>query len=203
MQREPTESAVPTEFDPGLFWDTHKVKIIALVAAIIFGIVLTATFKVAESRKILASRAMLLSASTASEYQALIDQFPGTIAAGNAHLPLAASQREDGKFDEAIATLQSFIDNYPDHPLVGGAKLAIGATQEAAGRPDEAMATFKQAVTEYPGSYGASASMLAEATLLRNEGKSEEARRIYEDLASQFPESYMAQMAQAELRLLK
>jgi tol-pal system protein YbgF len=199
----PVENIVPSEFDPGHFWDQHKGKVLLYGGLLLVALLISVIYQVTEHRKLAASRAMLASATSAAEYAEVIEKFGGTMAAANAHLLLAASQREEGKFDEAIATLEDFLKAHPDHPLAGGALLSIGETQEAAGRGDEALATYQETAAKYPDSYGAPASLLAEAALLRNDGKTDEARRIYEDLISQFPESYMAQQAQQELRFLK
>lgn len=197
------ENVVPSEFDPGQFWDQYKGKILLYGGLILVALLISVIFQVTEYRKLTASRAALATATDAAGYQAVIDDFGGTMAAGNAHLLLAASQRGEKKFDDAIATLQSFLKSHPDHPLAGGALLSVGETQEAAGRSDEAIATYKEVVAKYSDSYGAPASLLAEAAILKNDGKKEEAQRIYEDVVSQFPESYMAQQAQQELRFLK
>ena len=199
----PVENVVPSEFDPGHFWEQHKSKILLYGGLFLVALLISVIYQVAEHRKVTASRAALASASSESDYREVIEKFGDTMAAGNAHLLLAASQRDAKNYDEAIATLGSFLEAHPDHPLAGGALLSIGETQEAAGRADEALATYRDTVVKYPDSYGAPASMLAEATLLKNDGKTDEARRMYENLISQFPESYMAQQAQMELRFLK
>ena len=197
------ENVTPSEFDPGHFWEHHKGKILLYGGILLVALLISAIYQVNEHRKLAGSRAALASASTAEEYAAVIEKFGGTMSAGNAHLLLAASQREEKKYDEAIATLESFLKAYPDHPLAGGALLSIGEIQEVAGRTDEALATYKETVEKYPDTYGAPAAMMAEATFFKNSGKTDDARRVFEDLVSQFPDSYMSMQAEAELRFLK
>jgi hypothetical protein len=126
MATHSAENSIPAEFDAGVFWITYKTRIITFAALLIVALLLVATFQMAQHRKATYSRELLNSSSTPSEYQMVIDRYPGTMAAGNAHLLLAAKQREEGKYEDAIATLESFVRNYPDHPLVGGAELSIG-----------------------------------------------------------------------------
>jgi tol-pal system protein YbgF len=203
MATHSAENSIPAEFDAGVFWITYKTRIITFAALLIVALLLVATFQMAQHRKATYSRELLNSSSTPSEYQMVIDRYPGTMAAGNAHLLLAAKQREEGKYEDAIATLESFVRNYPDHPLVGGAELSIGETQRAAKQREKALETFETTASKYRDSYGAPAAMLAEASIYIADGKSEDARRVLEDLISQFPESYMVHQAQAELRSLK
>ena len=203
MSSHAAESAVPAEFDFGVFWNQHRTKIIALASLVVIGLILFAVFRVMEHRKATSARKLLLSATTPTGYQSVIEKYPGTMAAANAHLLLAAQQREEKKFGEAIGTLESFLSKYPDHPLAGGARLSLGETQRAANQREEALQTFQATTNQYPDSYGAPAAMLAEASMFLTEGKTEEARRVLEDLVSQFPESFMAQQAQIELRSLK
>ena len=203
MSSQAAESSVPAEFDFGVFWNRHRTKIIALGSLVVIGLILFAVFQVMEHRKAASARNLLLSARTPTGYQSVIEKYPGTMAAANARLLLAAQQREEHKFEEAIGTLESFIKNHPEHPLIGGARLSLGETQRAANQREEALQTFQMTTTQYPDSYGAPAAMLAEASMFLSDGKTEEARHVLEDLVSQFPESFMAQQAQIELRGLK
>ena len=203
MSTKAAENSVPADFDLGAFWNQHKTKIIALALLVIVGLVLVATFKLVEHRKASSARDLLHSATTPTGYQSVIDKYPGTMAAANAHLLLAAEQRQEEKYEEAIETLESFMEKYPDHPLIGGARLSLGETQMAANQREKALQTFQATAAQFRDSYSAPAAMLEEASMYLTDGKPDEARRVLEDLISQFPESFMAQQAKIELRNLK
>src|SRR5438067_9847104 len=90
-------------FDPQLFWEEHKSKIILYGTLLIVALVIFAIYEATAESRAKAAGAMLARASKAEDYKALIEKYPRTIAAGNACLMLAKAQRDEKKYDDAIA----------------------------------------------------------------------------------------------------
>lgn len=198
-----TDSTSEPGFEPALFWDLHKAKIIIYGLLVVAALAGYGIFHFNATRKAAHAQAMLATASKADDYRAVISTFPRTAEAANATLLLAAELRKSSKFDEALALLRSFPDLYPKSPLASGAALSLANTLQAQGKNDEAIEAFQSVYSRYSTSYSAPLAMLARAGLLKSMGKTEEARRGYENLIAQHPESYVTPEAREQLRLLK
>ncbi len=201
----PTTTPPPadTGFDPLVFWIQHKTKIVLLVGLLVVGL---ATFAVSEyirTKKNTSAQELFAKADSADAFRKVIAEFPGTAAAGNAHLKLAEKLREEGKFDESTATLRTFIEKYPEHQLISGAWTSIAANLEAQGKADEALSTYQKVSTGYANSFSAPVALLAQARMLVAQGKIEDARRLYEQVMSQYQDNIAAQQAAQEIRRLK
>lgn len=191
-----------TGFDPQIFWDLHKGKIVAYGALLIVALVLFAVYQFTTQQRLTAASALLAQAHSAEDYQHLIDQYPHTVAAGNAALLLGQQLRHDKKYDKSAATLQKFTQDAPNHPLISGGWLSLAETQEAQGKMDEAKATYQEVTARFPDSYSAPIAAFELASLLKAQGHAEEARHAYENLVAQYRDSYFAQEAMREMRML-
>lgn len=198
-----TDSTPEPGFEPALFWELHKTKIIIYAVILIVALAGFGVFQVSSSRAAAETRAMLANASSADDYRAIISKFPGSAEAGNATLLLAADLRKKGEFDKALELLRSFSDLYPTHSFASGALLSIAETLRAQGKTNEAIDAYQNVYSRYSTSFSAPAAMLARASLLRASGKIEEARRGYENMIAQYPESALVSEAREQLRLLK
>ncbi len=200
----PTDSEIPVTsgFEPQIFWDAHKSKIIVYGALLIGALLIFSIYQYTTSQRLEASGTLFAQAKTAADYQAVIDKYPHTISAGNASLLLAKVLRDEKKYDEAVATLRKFTQDFPDHPLVSTGWLSLAETLEVQGKTAEADSTFQQVTAKFPDSYSAPIAALEEANSLRIRGKNEEARVAYENILTQYRESYCAQEATRDLRLL-
>jgi TolA-binding protein len=198
----PTETAPDTGFDPVLFWQLHKTKIIIYAVLILAGLAVFAAYQLTTEKTKADARRAFADAKSGEKYREVAKKYPGTVAAGNAQLLLAEQLRKDRKYDDAIATLRDFIKASPQHPLASSAWLSLGETLEAAGNTDEALDTYQQTASKFPESYAAPIAAMARADLLKGKGKPEEAKQSYENIVSQFPESMFANEAKERLRLL-
>jgi TolA-binding protein len=197
-------AAIPqTEFDPQIFWDQHKNKIIIYGGLFIVALIIWAISEYTSHARAAAASAMLAHASKAEDYKALIEKYPRSVAAGDASLLLGKQQRDEKKYDDAIATLRNFTEKSPEHPLVHAGLLSLAETLQAQGKIDEALSTYQQVATKYPDSYSAPIATLAQASLLKSQGKTEDARRIYENFIGQFQDSTFTQEAMRELKLMR
>jgi TolA-binding protein len=189
--------------DREVFWERYKkevmaVLILALLAGAGFG-----GYKIYSDRQANAAASMLASARTATDFQKVISDYPGTAAGGSAYLLLADAQRNEKKFGEANATLQTFLDKFPKHELVGTARLAIAGNLEALGKKDEALAAYQRLVATDPKGFTAPVALYSQIHLLKEKKQIEEARKVCETIMTQYRESRLAPDAAYQLRLLK
>ncbi len=198
----PPAAAIEPGFDPLVFWIQHRAKIVLFGGLLIVAL---ATFGVSEflrHQKLDGARQLFAAAKTAEEYRKVIAEYPGTTAAGDAHLLLASELRKEGKLEESSALLRTFTTQYPEHQLLSGGWTSLAANLEAEGKADEALAMYQKVSASYAGSFSAPVALMAEARLLREKGKKEEARKVYEQVAKTYAESPVAQQVAAEMRLL-
>jgi TolA-binding protein len=199
----PTTPPAETGFDPLVFWFHHQAKILILAGLFLVAMAAYGVFEWTRMHKLASSAEVFSSAKTDDDFRKIISDYPGTPAAGNAHLMLANQLRNEGKLDDSSSILREFIDKYPKHELISGAWTSLAANQEAQGKIDEALATFQKVSTTYTTSYSAPVALLAEARILKTKGKTDEARRIYEQIMTQYQDNIIAQQAAMENRQLK
>lgn len=185
-------------FDPVEFWYLHKTKILGLLVLFVLALTAYAVQQLMERSERVASTRAFSAAKTIADFKKVIADHEGTVAAANAQLRLAELQRNEGKFDEATATLKQFVAQHPEHPMISGAWLSIGANQEAMGKADDALGSYQKVVTAYPLSYAAPLALLAQARLYKAKGQNDLAKRSYEQIVTQFQNSDFAQQALRE-----
>jgi TolA-binding protein len=202
---DPTTTTPPadTGFDPLVFWIQHRSKILLLTGLFVTALAVYAFSEIMRSRTNTASRQLLASAQSEEGLRKVIAKYPRTVAAGDAHLLLAAKLRDEAKLDESTTTLRTFLEKFPEHPLVSGAWTSIAANLEAQGKADEALATYQKVSTGYANSFSAPAALMAQARLLASKEKPDEAKRIYEQVMTQYQDNLFAQQAAQEIRRLK
>jgi TolA-binding protein len=197
------EEIIEAGFDPLYFWDQYRQVILLAGGIILLGLVGFGIYEYNVSQRIAAAGAALAEASTEDDYRAVMDKYPGTVAAGNASLFLGAKLRQDRKYDDSLQVLQDFMDKYPNHPLLPAGDLSYAETLEAQGKVDDALARYEEVAAKYPDSYSAPVAVIAQANILKVQGKIDEARRLYENFVAQFPDSIFTQEAMAEMHMLR
>lgn len=202
-QTSSASAAAPAGFDPLVFWVQHRQKVVLLAVLFVAAMVIYFASEFVRTRKLEASAHALAEAKDDAAWRKVSSDFPGTAAAGDAHLLLAESLRKAGKNDEAVATLREMIDQYPAHPLISGAWTSLAATQEAMGKMDEALSTYQKVSTTYATSFSAPVALLGQARIFKSKGKVDEARRLFDQVINQYPESLFAQQATRESQQLK
>jgi len=203
MSTPAEELPIETGFDIFAFWEEYQAKIILAAVLLVVAVGGYVTFEVAATRKAANAESALAKADSIEQLQAVVKDYSGSIAAGNASVLLGGKLRDEKKYDESLAVLREFIEKNPTHPLVGGALLSIGTTLEAQGKDTEALETYQQIATKYNDSYSAPLALMAQANIQRAKGKTADARRSYESLVSLFPESLLSQQAMQEMKMLK
>lgn len=198
-----TTPPADTGFDPLVFWIQHRNKILLLAGLFVIALGAFALSEYVRRRTNNSAQELFAAANTPEGFRKVIAEYPGTIAAGNAHLMLAEKLRQEGKLDESTATLRAFVEKYPKHPLLSGAWTSIAANLEAQGKADEALSTYQKVSTIYANTFSGPAALMAQARLFEAKGKTEEARRTYEQVMTQYQDNVAAQQAAQEIRRLK
>ncbi len=202
-QTTPATPPPKDEFDLLVFWMQHQRKVIAIASLLAVALLVFLAAEFLRIQKLTGSARALSTATDETALRKVLSDYPGTAAAGEAHLLLAERLRKAGKLDEAATTLRAFIDKSPEHPLISGAWTSLAATQEMQGKTDEALSTYQRVSTSFSTSFSAPVALLGQARIFKQKGKTEDARRIYDQVINQFPETLFSGLASRENQLLK
>ncbi|HSP45724.1 MAG TPA: tetratricopeptide repeat protein [Chthoniobacterales bacterium] len=192
-----------TTLDREVFWERYKKEVMAVLILALLAGAGYAGYKIYSDHRANLAASMLASSTTATDFQKVISEYPGTSAGGSAYLLLADSQKNEKKFTEANTTLQAFLDKFPKHELAGTARLAIAGNLEALGNKDEALAAYQRLVAIDPQGFTAPVALYSQIHLFKDKKQIEEARRVCETIMTQYRESRLAADAAYQLRLLK
>lgn len=192
-----------TGFDPVTFWYAHKTKIIIYATALILAALGFAYYEIHRQTELTDARMAFAKAATEDDYRQVVQNYPGTVVAGDATLLLAEKLRDAKKYDEAISALQNMIDHLPSHPMIDGAWLSLAATYNAQGKPDQARDTYQQIATKFADRYSAPLALFSIAEIFNAQGRVDDAKTAYENVKSQFPDSVFASQALVKLQSLK
>src|SRR5215210_4187279 len=149
MPTQPDTTVPHAGFEPQIFWEEHKSKVILYGALLLVALAIYAFYEYSSQQRVAAAGAALASASKPEDYRQIVEKYPRTIAAGNAHLMLANALRDEKKYDESASLLHTFTEKFPQHPLAHAGWLSLAETLEAQGKTDEAMSTYLQVQTKY------------------------------------------------------
>jgi outer membrane protein assembly factor BamD (BamD/ComL family) len=195
-------------FDPELFWALHKQKIILgaiLVMAILLGGGAFLGFQVVQGQK---SAAAYADADSVDAWRTLIKQYPGSNAAGNAYLRIAAQLKTDGKYSDSDAAYDAFVREYPAHPLVAGGYMGLASNAELEKDLPKALKYYKQITDQFGTSYEAPMALFHQGRLTEAEAKGQakesslgnlqQARTLFETVVNRYPGSIAAELAGPE-----
>jgi tetratricopeptide (TPR) repeat protein len=187
-----------TSINREVFWVLHGKKIViaslvALLVLIVFGAYIG--WQTLQSTKAEAAYGL---ATNVEGWQKVVDGFPGSIAAGNALLRIAAQQSSDGHYPDADKTYQRFVREYPKHPFAVNGLMGLATNAEAENKPDEAIKDYAEIAAKYGTTYLAPMALLSQARLTEGKGQLKEARQLYEMVVQRYPQSVIAQIASVE-----
>jgi outer membrane protein assembly factor BamD (BamD/ComL family) len=209
---EPTQP-VPT-FDPEIFWEFHKKKIIlgAIVALLVLigggGYVL---FQTIQNQK---AAAAFSSAGSIDGWKAVINQFPSSVAAGNSYLRIAGQLRSDGKYQDSDGAYDTFVHQFPKHPLLVTAYMGLAANAELEKDARKALDHYKKITDQFGSSFEAPMALynqgrlteeIATATDQSKEASQSglrQAQTLFESVVTRYPTSIAAQIAEPEAKRL-
>ena len=187
-----------SSFDPEVFWALHKQKIV-LGAVLAVLILLAGSIYIGLQAIQTQNAEKAYSAAQSIEaWQALIQQFPTSVAAGNAYLRIGAKEAEDGKYAESDTAYETFIRQFPKHPLSVDGYMGLAANAELEKNPDKALGYYRQVATLFGNSFQAPMALFHEARITAAKGQLKEAQALYESIVQRFPQSTVAGIASRE-----
>jgi tetratricopeptide (TPR) repeat protein len=187
-----------SSFNQEVFWALHGKKVIWASIAVVIVLIAGGAYIGWQAFQSAQAQAAYDSAASIDSWQSVVDHFPGSVAAGNALLRIAAQQSIDGHFSDSDKTYQRFIREYPKHPFAVNGLMGLGSNAETEAKPEEALTYYVDIGKKFPTTYLAPVALLNQARLTEGKGQLEEARRLYELLVQRYPQSMLAQMASGE-----
>lgn len=145
----------------------------------------------------------LMQANTATDLQAVIDNFGTTSSAPLAIMELAQKEFNASKIQEADALYKNFLKKYPKHAMAPQAQLNQITCLEANGKYQEASTQFGKFAKDNASSSLAPVALISQARCLTNISKFDEAKQTYEDLIVSYPQTSWAQEAEFKIKTLQ
>jgi len=122
-------------------------------------------------------------ASTASQLNEILGQFPGTKAAELAAFKIARAQYDAGQYAEADDSYAAFLKNHPKHFMAPAAQLGRIHCREAIGQFEDALAEYRRFAALNPAQTAlVITARLGEARCLRQTDNPADALALYENL---------------------
>jgi len=187
-----------SSFDPEVFWALHKQKIVLGAALAVLVLVCGSIYFGLQAIQTQGAERAYSAAQSVEAWQAVIREYPNSVAAGNAYLRIGVKLREDGKYSESDSTYDTFVRRFPKHPLVVNGYMGLAANAESEKNPDKALEYWKQVATLFGNSFQAPMALLNEARIITAKGQLKEAQALYESIVQRFPESTAAGIASRE-----
>ena len=186
--------------------DRHRTKILAAIAlgAIVFcGILVGAQVK---KQKHLEAAAAYTSAASKGEIAALdgvLVDFPGSIPAGNALLSKADLQIDQGKPEDARATLVRFVSEFKSHPRYPQGLFAMANVYHTSGDAEKAKSYYEQAITAQPDGEITPLARIRLGDLALEAGDTKTADQRYQESYTLHPGNPFFEYAEEKIALLK
>ena len=147
--------------------------------------------------------AALLQASSAYDYENILDDYGSTPSAPLALMGLARQTFNAGQYEEADALYSKFLKKYSKHEMAVQAEFNQITCREAQGQIGDAHLLYGEFVKNHKDSYLAPLAMIAQARCLESLSLLADAKQVYEDLVFSYPGSSWAQMAEANLTVVE
>ena len=176
-------------FDPEIFWALHKQKILAAAVVLILLLFGGSIYFGLQAVKTQKAQAAYAAADSIEGWQALIREFPDSIAAGDSYLRIGQKMREDGKYSESDTAYDSFVHRFPKHPLLVTGYMGLAANAELEHHLDKALDEYKEVGTQFSSSYMAPMALFQQARLAETKGELKEAQQLFESIVRRYPES--------------
>jgi tetratricopeptide (TPR) repeat protein len=176
-------------FDPEIFWALHKQKILAAAVVLILLLFGGSIYFGLQAVKTQKAEAAYAAADSIEGWQAVIREFPDSIAAGDSYLRIGQKMREDGKYSESDTAYDSFVHRFQKHPLLVTGYMGLAANAELENHLDKALNEYKEVGTQFGSSYMAPMALFQQARLAETKGALKEAQQLFESIVRRYPES--------------
>jgi outer membrane protein assembly factor BamD (BamD/ComL family) len=176
-------------FDPEIFWVVHKQKILVgaiLLIVLLLGSAIYIGLQAINTQK---AQAAYAAADSVETWQAVIREFPDSMAAGNSYLRIGAKLREEGKYPESDAAYETFVRHFTKHPLLVTGYMGLAANAELENHPEKALDNYRLVATQFSNSYMAPMALFQQARLTQAKGQLKEAQQLFESLVRRYPQS--------------
>ncbi len=185
--------------------ERNRILILGGAAGLIVVVILVLVFQqVAKQRHLDAGRAFTAAAASRDigELNGVVGKYRGSVAAGNAMLTKADVQIDQGKSQDAIATLDTFIADFPKHPRHVQAYYMLANLYHKSGDLIKAEQNYREVLSiQTDGEYSPISKIrLGDIALAR--GDEELARQHYNESITTFPGSPFVSMAEQRIALL-
>jgi TolA-binding protein len=187
-------------------FDRNRTKILigfALVAILICGILVSGQLKKQKHLAAGSAYSSALSKKEVAAFDAVAVDFPGTIAAGNAMLSKAELQIDQGKPEDARATLETFTSDFPKHPRHAQGLFALGNLYHTSGDAAKAKDYYQQCIDEQPDGELTPLARIRLGDLALEAGDKEAADQRYQESYTLHPGNRFVEYAEEKIALLK
>ncbi len=180
--------------------EDNRAGIILAIAGIVAIACAAILFRGLGQEKLVAAGEAFSKAETVDEFDKVIEEFGGTIVAGNALLKQAELLEDDGDVDAAQAVLLRFRDQFREHPRYDQALVTLGRIAEDAANFPQAERFFSEVSPE---SDLAPYARIHLGDLAMQEGDYEKARTIYEPIQQEYSGNAWMGLWQQRIELVK
>ncbi|MFP6874520.1 MAG: tetratricopeptide repeat protein [Verrucomicrobiales bacterium] len=171
------------------FLEKHGKKTILLVSLIIAAIGISFFLNAKTKARLRESGEKFVSAQETGELEAVVEDYPGSPAAGNALLFLADRQLTNGKPEEAKITLTKFVKEHNSDPVYYNGVFALATVNEKLGKHDAARKRYQEIIDAGEKASTGAAAALRLADLMQENGDLEGALAAYKNIAPDYPGS--------------
>ena len=183
----PVLPKVKTENSIEDFLEKHGKKTMILILLAVIGVGVGFFMKARNQAYLKESGEKFTSAQTTAELEAVINDYPGSAASGNAMLILADRKLSTNNIADAQSYLKSFVEEQKDNPLYYNGLFALGTVEERLGNKDAATKIYRDIVAAKDKASTAAAAALRLADITYENGDLDAALSAYQALAKDFP----------------
>ena len=180
------QAAGPTDRAEEFVRNHWKMITIAITGAVLLLVAVIVVRGYQQHHAQLAAEAFT-SAASIDEYEAVVRNYPGTIAAGNALLRKAEMLWAQGETQRSIDTLEQFLHEFEHHPLRPQTLISLGSRLEELDRPSAAEVHYRTVIEDYADTPYAPMAQLRLADVELADGNLESGRMLLETMPSTFP----------------
>jgi predicted negative regulator of RcsB-dependent stress response len=185
------------------FLDKHQLKLFALALLAAVAAVVLVVVRGIEDGNQKTAGGILSSKADVEGLQALVKDYPETNAANSSKILLAQSQWDDGKQDEAIATLRGLVESGLEHPAVNSARASLAAKLLAKGKAEETEKILAELAEDKNAEYLAAYALLTLGDMALAKGDLAAAEKAYNRVEKDYSGTSYVDQAVSRRLLMK
>ncbi len=189
----------PSKFEQ--FLDANQKKLIVVVLLLITGVSAYIIVDGLKQKKAVTAGEALVASRDPGDFRHVLNDYPGTPAAGTAQLQLARSLWEEGESEDAKETLRNFIADAPDHPAQPGARMVLASFLLEEGEDEKGLTLLRELAADPKAAYIAPLALIRISDYERKAGNLEDARETLEQANNPNDKNSFLSQRLAEARL--